>query len=276
MRLPTLPPCGLVGITTVATATTRLRSPLRRAVALLLAGLVGLGGLAGCSAPAGGQGKPPAPSSPGSVANQTSVAFLGDSLTEGVGAPPGEGFAWQTAQRLGWRAVRVDGVSGSGYVAAGAGRPLPARVWGIIAAHPQVVVVSGGNNDAFQGYPPAAVRRGAEQTFRALAAGLPHARIVVLGPIPASVQALHAPDATNEAVRAAARAAGVRYIDARMLFRGAKLADVPDYISSDGLHPNEQGHAVIADTLAAALRTLTPAPAENARGATTTSPGAVG
>jgi lysophospholipase L1-like esterase len=181
------------------------------------------------------------------------VAFLGDSLTEGVGAPPEQGFAWRLASKLGWEAATVDGVSGSGYLASGAGRPLPERVWGIVRVDPDVVVVSGGNNDAFQGFAPQDVRPAAEQTFRALAAGLPDARIVVLGPFPTSPAALSSPDAMNQAVRAAAKAVGVEYVDARQVVDDVPLSMVGDYLSADGLHPNEAGHEAIATELAEIL-----------------------
>jgi lysophospholipase L1-like esterase len=186
------------------------------------------------------------------------IAFLGDSLTEGVGAPPQRGYAWQTAERLGWPIAVVEGVSGSGFLAPGAGRPMPERVAAVVAADPDVVVVAGGTNDAFRGYAPADVGAAAGRLLDELRAARPDATVVVLGPFPTTFEAATAGDPTSDAVRAAAEAAGADFLDARALVAAA----VPDpeqwdrYISADGLHPNELGYGVMADALAAELRTL--------------------
>jgi lysophospholipase L1-like esterase len=186
------------------------------------------------------------------------IAFLGDSLTAGVGAPPERGYAWQTAQRLGWPIAVVEGVPGSGFLAAGAGRPMPDRVAAVVASEPDVVVVAGGTNDSFQGYAPADVGAAAARLLEQLNAARPGTTLLVLGPFPTSLDAATASDPTSDAVRAAAEAAGADFLDARDLVRTA-VAD-PDqwerYISADGLHPNELGYGVMADVLAAELRTL--------------------
>jgi lysophospholipase L1-like esterase len=186
------------------------------------------------------------------------IAFLGDSLTAGVGAPPERGYAWQTAERLGWPIAVVEGVSGSGFLAPGAGLPMPARVAAVVAADPDVVVVAGGTNDAFQGYAPADVGAAAAGLLTELRAARPDATILVLGPFPTTFEAATASDPTSDAVRAAAEAAEADFVDARSLVASA-VTD-PDqwdrYISADGLHPNELGYGVMADVLAAELRTL--------------------
>jgi lysophospholipase L1-like esterase len=186
------------------------------------------------------------------------IAFLGDSLTVGVGAPPERGYAWQTAERLDWPIALVEGVSGSGFLAPGGGEPMPARVPAIVAAHPDVVVVAGGNNDAFQGYPADAVERAATGLLTDLREGLPDARLVVVGPFPISLEEAAAPGPTHRAVRAAAEAAGADFVDAGSIVESAVRTDDDwsRYISADGLHPNELGYSVMADALAAELRSL--------------------
>jgi lysophospholipase L1-like esterase len=186
------------------------------------------------------------------------IAFLGDSLTVGVGAPPERGYAWQTAEQLGWPIAVVEGVSGSGFLAPGAGRPMTERVDAVVAADPDVVVVAGGTNDAFQGYAPADVGEAASRLLADLRAGRPDATLVVVGPFPTTLETATGADPMSDAVRAAADAAGADFVDARALV----LTAVPDpgqwerYISADGLHPNELGYGVMADALAAELRTL--------------------
>ncbi len=186
------------------------------------------------------------------------IAFLGDSLTAGVGAPPERGYAWQTAERLGWPIAVVEGVSGSGFLAPGAGSPMPDRVDAVVAADPDVVVVAGGTNDAFQGYAPADVGAAAGRLLGELRTARPEATILVLGPFPTTLESATAADPTSDAVRVAAEAAGADFLDARDLVASAVTG--PDqwdrYISADGLHPNEVGYAAMADALAAELRTL--------------------
>jgi lysophospholipase L1-like esterase len=186
------------------------------------------------------------------------IAFLGDSLTVGIGAGPQRGFAWQTAEELGWPIAIVEGVSGSGFVAPGGGRPMPERVPAVVAADPDVVVVAGGTNDVFQGYRPDDVGRAAERLLTDLRTGLPSATLVVLGPFPPSFEAVGSPDPTRDAVRAAAESAGASFLDAGGIVAAAvhDQADWDRYISPDGLHPNELGYSVLADALAADLQVL--------------------
>jgi lysophospholipase L1-like esterase len=199
---------------------------------------------------------PPSPTQP--VGDEPTLAFLGDSLTVGVGAPPERGYAWQTAERLGWPIALVEGVSGSGFLAPGLGEPMPDRVPAVVAAQPDVVVVAGGTNDVFWGFPPDDVERAAAELLADLRAGLPDAAVVVVGPLPTSFEGVDAPNPTREAVRSAAEAAGVDYLDAGALV-GAAVTDAVQwdgYISEDGLHPNELGYGVLADALAAEIGAL--------------------
>lgn len=198
----------------------------------------------------------PGPTDSPEVAAEPRLAFLGDSLTEGIGAPPERGYAWQTAEQLGWPVAVIDGVSGSGYVAPGDGRPMPERVAPVIAAGPDVVVVSGGTNDAFQGYPASAVGEAASALLDALRAGLPEADIMVVGPFPTSLEALSGGDDVRAAIRDAALARGLDFVDAWELVAGTPLDTGQWYLSDDGLHPNELGHQAMAEALAGRLGAL--------------------
>ena len=204
------------------------------------------------SAPSGADPAVPAPQPADAP---PSIAFLGDSLTVGVGAPPGRGFAWQTAERLGWSIAVVEGFSGSGFVAGGGGRPMPDRVPAVVAADPDVVVVAGGSNDVFGGYDAQAVGQAATALLTELRAGLPEARIVVVGPFPTSLAELAEPSPVRDAVRAATQTAGAQFVDAGAIVASAVSAqsDWERYISADGLHPNEQGYEVMAQALAVEL-----------------------
>ena len=202
---------------------------------------------------------PPPDVTPDVTPDAPRIAFLGDSLTVGVGAPPERGYAWQTAQSLGWPIAVVDGVSGSGFLAAGGGRPMPDRVPAVVAAEPDVVVVAGGSNDVFGGYDADAVGDAAAELLTELRAGLPDATVVVLGPFPTSLGAVDSPDPIRDAVREATQAAGAQWVDAGSVVASVVSTDADwgRYVSADGLHPNEQGYRAIADALAAELAPLT-------------------
>jgi lysophospholipase L1-like esterase len=200
------------------------------------------------------------PGARGPGGDAPSIAFFGDSLTEGIGAPSGRGYAWQTAELLDWPVAVVDGVSGSGFLAPGRGRPMPERVAAVVASDPDVVVVAGGTNDAFQGYDAAAIQAAATDVLTGLRAGLPDATIVVLGPFTSALVSGVPDGAAVDAVRAAATAADLDFIPASDIV-GDALDDplaASRLLSADGLHPNEDGYAVMADELAERLPALVP------------------
>lgn len=187
-----------------------------------------------------------------------SIAFVGDSLTVGVGAADGESYAWRTAEVLGWPVALVDGVSGSGYVAPGGGEPIPARADDVVAAGPDVVVVVAGNNDVFRGHDPDEVGDAARELFAALGDGLPDAELVVVGPFPNRLDEVADPTAVRERIRDAADDAGAAWLDPRDML-AEELGDPAAwarYLSEDGVHPNADGYRLIGDALAERLPEL--------------------
>ncbi|QOC56039.1 esterase [Gordonia phage Clown] len=181
---------------------------------------------------------------PAEEANRT-IAFLGDSYTAGAGAAPRQGYPERTALAdLGCYTVRGFGSGGTGYTnpgPQGAGT-FKQRVGQVIAARPGVVVVQGSTNDR----DPAATGAAADAVFTELAAGLPDAVIVAVGPAPALK---HNPDefiTVSAAIQAAAERNGVRFIDPTGWLSAA------DY-TSDQVHPNDAGHLKYGTTLRKAL-----------------------
>lgn len=176
-----------------------------------------------------------------------SVVVLGDSYTAGSDMGGGNGTGWPVAfaEATGWT-VALNAVGGSGYIQPGATLPSFAeRVPEVIAAAPDVVIVEGGLNDA--SYPPEDVTAAASAQWSALQAGLPDARIVVVGPFnPTGAENVAV---LNESLRAAAESAGLTYIDALPWMDAIE-------IGSDGIHPTDAGHAVIAENMIAALGSL--------------------
>ncbi|HEY2297666.1 MAG TPA: SGNH/GDSL hydrolase family protein [Jatrophihabitans sp.] len=179
------------------------------------------------------------------------VAFLGDDYTAGVGA---------SSARNGWtarlaRALRVHATTaaqpGAGYAARGIdGGSYQSLVGQVVAAHPGVVIVSGGRNDVADD--PATLHSAARTLFADLHEKLPEARLVAVAPFWGD--SAHPPKLTkvDVAVRAGVQAAGGTYLDT-----ADPLTGHPEWMA-DAADPNDRGYAAIATALAAELRTSVP------------------
>lgn len=174
------------------------------------------------------------------------VSILGDSYSYGVGAASNNGYAKQLSNRLCWR-TNFNTEPGTGYVNNGGEEgkaAYPTRAEGAALGDPDLVIVQGSTNDNSSPQPQITDR--ANETFRLLRASAPEATIVAVGPtlVPSIDPAALLAD--RDAVRTAAEANGVRFIDPIEL---GWLADTTLY-GEDGLHPTQAGH----DELYAALR----------------------
>ena len=223
-------------------------APLRvRLAAVLLVA----GACTGCSGPRESGSGPVAEGPPGDSAGgeraPTRAVFLGDSYTVASGI--GTGYASRTAAAMGWTPV-LEAAGGTGYVAAGDGTvgPYAGRVDEVVADDPDVLLVQGSTNDV--GSPVAAVAEAADELYAELARRLPGAQVVVLGPLAPPGVDRAGVLAVRDALADAADDAGIPYID--------PIADgwltPADGLYGDPIHPNEAGHAELADDLAEALR----------------------
>lgn len=173
--------------------------------------------------------------------------ILGDSLTAGLGLPADEAYPalLQTqldARNAGWRIVNA-GVSGD--TSAGGVRRLDWALEGGAA----IVVVALGGNDALRGLPVADLRRNLEQAVeRAQDAG---ARVVLAG--------MQAPTNTGpeytSAFRAVYPAVATEHGAALVPFLLEGVAGVEALNQADGIHPNQAGARLVAETV---WRTLEP------------------
>lgn len=192
------------------------------------------------------------------------TVFLGDSYTYGVGATVRtDGYAYLVARAEHWNA-EVVGLPGSGYVrvALRDGKRIDAGIPPVIAAQPRVVIVECGRNDVDNGIDLRRVEPNALRDLRALRAGLPHATIVVLGPVWLSGH----PGRRVFAVRAAVHAAQRRishslWIDpvAERWFTGSfrqRTGDDATMINYAVGHPDNLGYRHIARLLERDLRAL--------------------
>lgn len=192
------------------------------------------------------------------------VAFLGDSYTWGYGASErGNGYAYVTARAEHWRSEIV-GLPGAGYArySVGAHKRIADGIRAVVAAHPRLLIVECGHNDSRPTVPVAATAANALRDLEALRVGLPHTKIVVIGPVwldgfPPR-RALQVRDVVHAAQR---RIPNSRWIDpiAERWFTGdyrERTGDDSTMINFSDGHPDDAGYAHMARRLEADLRRL--------------------
>ena len=181
----------------------------------------------------------------------TTVAFLGDSYTAGNGTTSVDNrWTSQLSSANGWTEVNA-GVADTGYGTAGAAAdalPYTDRVADIVAAAPDIVVVSGGRFDYSGSSSPAAVSAAIVATFTDLRAGLPEAQIIAIGPLwDASDTPARLSEITAE-VQAAVEAAGGTFVDI-----GQPLEGQTELMVDDDVVPSDDGHTVLFEAIRDAL-----------------------
>ncbi|MBO1755759.1 SGNH/GDSL hydrolase family protein [Allobranchiibius sp. CTAmp26] len=179
--------------------------------------------------------------------------FIGDSYTTGVG---GGGTKWTTllAQREGWREVNV-GYRGTGYGKEFHAADCPANgcpdylqvVSRAVAAHPDVVIVSGGRNDMTNQNRAAT---NIPKVFQELRQQLPKARIVAVSPFWDSTSYPAGLAVLGTDVRTAVAKVGGQYVDV-----GSPLSGKTGLLSTGGVYPNADGYRALAKAVEAALQT---------------------
>jgi capsular exopolysaccharide synthesis family protein len=178
------------------------------------------------------------------------AAFIGDALVQGGDAGS---IAAGVADALGWQSVNL-GRGGTGYVtSAGTAAcgldycaPFPMMAAEAIAAKPDVVVVSGGIDDG-----TADVSTAAGMLFTQLHKELPKAKVIVVAPMSRASVVPDTLTALRSEVKAAARTAGVSYVDV-----GNPLADHPELFASDGVHLTKGGYTALSKLIAQAIGKL--------------------
>lgn len=196
------------------------------------------------------------------------VAFIGDSYSAGTGSSGYDHrFTTLVAAYEGWSSRSV-AYGGTGYLRnattdaeTGCGQKVCPDYQQVIAAvkayNPSIVVVSGGRNDV--GLAQDSVDTAIGRFFTDLRTALPNAKIIVTSPI----WAYSAPPAQlaqiQTAVQAAAQQAGATYLDLK-----EPLINDRTLVAGDHVHPNDKGHAKLAQSIEVALSsagsTPTPSP----------------
>ena len=171
----------------------------------------------------------------GAPAGDPTVVFLGDSITHGHRLSSSLAFPHRLGQALGVRAINA-GISGD--TTDGGLRRLERDV---LAHRPRVVVVALGVNDAFGQRP----RESVVQNLRTITRGIraQGAQVVLLHTAVPGV----AGDGYRSDLREIARAEDATLVE-------DFLEGVVPAHTYDGLHPDEQGQAMLAERLLPVLR----------------------
>ena len=215
---------------------------MRRSIVALLTA-VGLT-LTGCTAAAPTASEPPD--------DAPVVAFYGDSYTRGTGATSLE-QRWSTriSVERGWREVNPS-VNGLGFVnnRQALGADLPAD---IIDAEPDIVFITMGLNDVFS-YDRVGdgIRRQIDADFAQLTTALPDARFIVVEPFWYTNERPDGLEVIIGWVKAAADRTGADYIPGASRWIQGREGEM----AADGLHPNDDGYAVMTERMDAALAEL--------------------
>lgn len=169
------------------------------------------------------------------------VAFLGDEWTAGAGSSAkADRFASLLSTRLGFT-QRNFGTDGAGYSSGPHG--YDSEVAKVVAAHPDVVVVSGGRNDLSPAHDLTATAADVQRVFADLRAGLPKAQLIAVAPFWGDSDLPQALVTLGSEVHEAVTAVHGTYLDIEDPIHGH-----PDYMADD-VDPNDKGHAAIAIAL---------------------------
>lgn len=188
-----------------------------------------------------------------------SALFIGDSYTRGAGASDVRN-AWPevASDALGW-VPQIVAAGGTGYVTSLTGDPAergcgadrcPNFLTQVKEAAdryaPDVVVLAGGRNDLGK----SGVGETAGVVIATALSRFPQAEIIVVLPVWDDDVPPEAYGDLRSAVTAAAKSAGVTTLDI-----GEPLAGKPGLLASDGVHPNDAGHAALAEAFVESYRT---------------------
>ena len=180
------------------------------------------------------------------------VAVIGDSYTTGTdeggqGPKAWTARTWLTLDHQGmYIAPDVASEGRAGYGVRGDHGSVFANLTArAVRPDDALVVFFGSRND--QGVDPALLAEMAREAFDLARRTAASARILVIGPPWPAADVPETVLRVRDVVSAQARAAGAAFVDpiAERWFVGR-----PDLIGADGVHPNDAGHAYIADKIA--------------------------
>ena len=173
------------------------------------------------------------------------VVFLGDGYTADGGSDLAHRFPALVGAAEKWD-VQVISCELAGYASTGnCGSAYAGFIPKIAAAHPDIVVVTGGRNDVAKASNTAAA---ATSFFKQLTSALPEVTVYAVSPLWDDDPADAALGTVQQSVQTAATASGATYLDI-----GEPLRGHPELVKSDGVLPNNAGNAAIAQAIEAKL-----------------------
>lgn len=169
------------------------------------------------------------------------VVFLGDSLTEGYGVAKEKAYpalleSKITATKMNWQVINA-GVSGSTSASA------KSRMDWQLKSKPELIVIALGANDGLRGFKPEDTRKNLEEAIlKAKAAGV---KVVLVGMQMPPNYGDQYRDIFKNMYPALAKKHGVELIP----FLLDKVAGEKELNLEDGIHPNEKGYVIVAETV---------------------------
>ena len=185
---------------------------------------------------------------PSFAAEQRTLICFGDSITAGYGLPPGQSFPDALERKLNH--------AGYNYKVINQGTPgattkdAVASLNGVLAMHPDVVIVEFGGNDGLRGLPLDATRRNLDTVLTTLTDA--HIKVLLAG---ITLPPNYGPDYI-QSFEAIFRDLAAKHHTAFVPMIYKNLAHVPGTLQADGIHPTAKGSEIIADTLMPALTPL--------------------
>jgi hypothetical protein len=169
------------------------------------------------------------------------LVALGDSFS--AESPESAGPEWPTllGESLGWE-VQTEAVAGSGYLAAGDGRPFGARVPAVVQHSPDVIVVAGGVAD-LGAYPVGRIVAAADDVLSRLARQSPDAQLVLVSPFSNGEPGPLTQQLATQ-LRQIARVNDAAYVDAT-----GWLTNGNGLFGAEADQPTDLGQGVIADRM---------------------------
>ena len=184
------------------------------------------------------------------AAENKTLVFFGDSLTAGLGVDPDEAYPAVIQRKLeaAGRPWRVVNAGLSGETTSGGLRRLD---W-VLRQPVDIFVLALGGNDGLRGIPPEISRANLAAMIKRIQKQSPNVRVVLAGmQMPANMGT----DYTKPFAAMypeVARETGVTLIP--FLLEG--VGGVPNLNQADGIHPNPEGHKIVAETVWRALQPL--------------------
>ncbi len=183
----------------------------------------------------------------GTALQENTVLFLGDSLTAGMGLSPQEAFPALIQERVderGWP-FRVVSAGVPGETSAGG---LRAVDW-LLRSPVRVLVLELGANDGLRGTPVESTRANLQAIIDKARQAHPNIEIVVAGMMVPTNLGQRYGNEFRQMFPALAAANATELIP--FLLDG--VGGQPEYNRTDGIHPNAEGHRIVADNVWAVL-----------------------